>query len=77
VRAHLAMLGSPNDPEATARALAEAHVKESIDQILAALHVEDFAPTFERMLQRWEQTRPEATADRLLREGVDYVRSYR
>ena len=77
VRMHLSMLGMPSDPEATAWALAQAHVQESRDSLLAVLHVEDFAPEFEKLLQRWERTRPEATADRLLREGVDYVRSYR
>lgn len=75
VAAVLAWRQSDADPSTVARAIAETHCQESQEQLRAVLAVEDFSAHFERMLQRWEQRRPDAVADRFLQEGVTYVRS--
>jgi HK97 family phage portal protein len=74
VRAQLAWSQSDADPLGAARALADAHVDESIKQLRDVLMVDQFTPTLETTLARWEQRRPDALADRLMREGVEYVR---
>jgi HK97 family phage portal protein len=74
VRAHLAILSSQSDPHELARTLAEDHIAESEKQLRDLLHVEDFAPHLERTLMRWETTRPEQVADRLLTKGLSDVR---
>lgn len=74
VSAHLAWLQSDADPAMVAKEMAEAHVEESVTQLRNVLAVEDFAPTFAKMLTRWEQ-RPEMLANRLVHEGVAHVRS--
>lgn len=77
VRAHLAWMQSEADPLETARVLAEAHIADSQRQLHDVLVVEEYAPTLERTLTRWEQRRPEASGDALVKEAVDYVRTVR
>lgn len=78
VRVHLAWQQSADDPPTVARALAREHVVESMRQLraVAAEDPEDLHVTLERMLQRWEEDRPAALADRILREEVEHVRRH-
>jgi len=77
LRAHMAWLQSDKDVTAEARAIVEAHFAQSRQQLADVLAVEDHAPVFERMLQRWETKRPEEVADQMVREAVAYVHEYR
>lgn len=79
ITANLAWRLSGESPAAVADGLVRDHISESVRQLRAVLdgtEPEDFAVTLERMLQRWEQDRPNELADRLLREEIEYVRSY-
>jgi HK97 family phage portal protein len=73
-RLHAACVGAP-DPETQARELARAHVAESVTQLSGVLESADFHETLDRVLRRWEAVRHEATADKLLRDGIASVRA--
>jgi HK97 family phage portal protein len=77
VRAHLALIGSPEDPATYVQTLVREQIAESIRQLEAAASVEpsEFQVVLAKMLNRWETQRPDAVADRLLTEGLDHVRS--
>jgi hypothetical protein len=77
VRVHLAWTQSADDPRTVARALVQAHIKESVRQLRAVADAEahEWQADFAKMLIRWETDRPEAAADALVREEIDYVRS--
>ncbi len=77
VRAHLALIGSSDDPAVYAQALVKEHIAESRKQLGAAADAEpsEFQIVLARMLNRWETQRADAMADRLLTEGVGHVRS--
>jgi HK97 family phage portal protein len=75
IRAHLALVGSDDEPRTLARQIAEDHAAESERQLRNLLQVDDFAPMLERTLAQWETSRPEAVADRLLKIGVGHVRT--
>jgi HK97 family phage portal protein len=79
VRVHLAWMMSSDDPLMVARELATAHVAESQRLLRAIANGDqaDFAKLLARVLDRWEQDRPEAFADLVLREEMDYVRRHR
>jgi hypothetical protein len=79
VRVHLAWMMSSDDPLMVARELATAHVAESQRLLRAIANGDqaDFAKLLARVLDRWEQDRPEAFADLVLREEIDYVRRHR
>lgn len=77
MRIHLAWKQSTEDVEVVTLALVREHIAESTRQILAVLDGTDsdeLSAMLDRTLTRWEQHRPEALADRILREEVDYVR---
>jgi HK97 family phage portal protein len=76
VRAQLAWSQSDTDPLTAAATLADEHVDESMRQLRDLLVVDDFPAMLEGTLARWEQRRPEALADRLMSEGVEYVRRH-
>jgi hypothetical protein len=77
VRVHLSLIGSSEDVQTVTLALVREHIAESTKQLRAAADSEpsEFQSVLARVLTRWETQRPEALADRLLREGVDHVRS--
>jgi HK97 family phage portal protein len=79
VRVHLAWMMSDDDPLSVAREHATAHVAESQRLLRAIANGDqaDFAKLLARVLDRWEQDRPEAFADLVLREEIDYVRRHR
>jgi HK97 family phage portal protein len=64
IRVHLALAGSAADARAQLMAVVDGEPDE-------------MPQTLERVLSRWESERPGALADRLLKEGVEYVRSIR
>ncbi len=74
VRAHLAILSSNADALEMARQLAEDHVGESQRQLRDLLHMDEFGPMLERTMTKWEASRPEMVADRLLTKGLADVR---
>lgn len=76
MRAHLAWLQSDDSPESAARAIALAHVTESRKQLQDVTIVAEFQPALAKLLERWENRRPEVAADRIVAEGMTYVRSY-
>lgn len=75
VAAEIAWRRVSDDPATVARAMAEAHCQQSLEQLRMVAAVEDYSGTLERTLQRWEATRPEQMADRVMQEGVSHVRS--
>jgi HK97 family phage portal protein len=77
VRTHLAWSQSADDPLTVTRRLMREHVAESVRQLRAVANgdPEDLHVSLERMMQRWEEDRPAALADQILREEVEYVRS--
>jgi len=77
VRVHLSLIGSSDDVQTVTLALVREHIAESMTQLRAAAASEpsEFQSVLARVLTRWETQRPEALADRLLKEGVDHVRS--
>lgn len=78
VRVHLAWTQSADDADTVTRTLVREHIRESVRQLRAAAHdPDDLHVSLERMLQRWEADRPAAVADRILREEIEHVRTYR
>lgn len=79
LRAHLAWMQSGADPGAEALTITRAYIADSRRQLSALLETQpdDLHGSLERLLLRWEQKRPDAVADRLVEEGVAYVRSFR
>jgi HK97 family phage portal protein len=79
IRVHLALSGSAADPREVTKAIVRDHVAHSQAQLRAVVDGEpdEMPQTLERVLSRWESERPGALADRLLKEGVEYVRSIR
>lgn len=77
VRVHLAWSQSADDPTSVTRTIVRDHVRESVRQLRAVAggDPEDLHVSLERMLQRWEEDRPAAVADRILAEEIEYVRS--
>ncbi len=78
ITAHLAWNGSTENPTDAALAIVRDHIADSLRQLRAVVEGTDpdeFAVVLERTLHRWEQERPNALADRLLRQEIDYVRS--
>ena len=75
IRVHLAWMQSERNAVELAAAIADCYVEDSRQQLRDVLACEDFAPAFAKMLERWEQKRPEAIADQFVREGLEYARS--
>jgi HK97 family phage portal protein len=78
--AHLALIGSTADPVEAARALAQEHIRESRVQLEAVAelgHAEDMGGVLAQVTDRWERTRPETVADRLMRAEIAHVREMR
>jgi HK97 family phage portal protein len=78
--AHLALIGSTADPVEAARALAQEHIRESRVQLEAVAelgHAEDMGGVLAQVTDRWERTRPETVADRLMRAEIAHVRELR
>jgi HK97 family phage portal protein len=78
--AHLALIGSAADPVEAARALAQEHIRESRVQLEAVAelgHAEDMAGVLAQVTDRWERSRPETVADRLMRAEIAHVRELR
>lgn len=78
--AHLALLGKEDDPVEAARQLAQAHIAESRGQLEAVAELattEELSGTLAQLTDRWERTRAEATADRLMRAEIAHVRELR
>jgi HK97 family phage portal protein len=78
--AHLALIGSTADPVEAARALAQEHIRESRVQLEAVAelgHAEDMAGVLAQVTDRWERSRPETVADRLMRAEIAHVRELR
>jgi hypothetical protein len=76
IRAHLAWRQSADDVDTVTSSFVRDHIAESVRQLHTALegHDGDELPAvLDRMLTRWEQQRPDAFADRILREEVEYV----
>lgn len=80
VLTHLAWKRADDDPRVVARAMAEAHCSESERELRAVLDgtddPQDLHVTLERVLSRWEQERPQAAADGLLRDELTYIRTF-
>lgn len=78
VRVHLAWQQSAEDPVTVTREVVREHIAESVRQLRAVANADqdELHALLERMLQRWEDERPAALADRILREEIDYVRAY-
>jgi HK97 family phage portal protein len=78
--AHLALIGSTADPAEAARALAQEHIRESRVQLEAVAelgHAEDMGGVLAQVTDRWERSRPETVADRLMRAEIAHVRELR
>jgi HK97 family phage portal protein len=76
IRAHLAWKQSADDVDTVTSSFVRDHIAESVRQLQTVLegHDGDELPAvLDRMLTRWEQQRPDAFADRILREEVEYV----
>jgi HK97 family phage portal protein len=76
IRAHLAWKQSADDVDTVTSSFVRDHIAESVRQLHTVLegHDGDELPAvLDRMLTRWEQQRPDAFADRILREEVEYV----
>jgi HK97 family phage portal protein len=77
VATHLAWQRSEADPRTVAATLAEAHCAESERQLRGVIdgaEPEEFHGVLERMLLRWEQERPQAVADKVLTDAIQYLR---
>ena len=76
VTAHLAWIGSDADADTVARAWLAPNLTAAVQQIrtIADGDPDEYAQTLERVLTKWEQERPKALADVVLREGIAYVR---
>jgi HK97 family phage portal protein len=76
IRVHLAWKQSADDVETVTSSFVQDHIAESVRQLHAAIDGhdgEELSAVLDRMLTRWEQHRPEAFADRILREEVEHV----
>jgi HK97 family phage portal protein len=76
IRAHLAWKQSADDVDTVTSSFVRDHIAESVRQLQTVIegHDGDELPAvLDRMLTRWEQQRPDAFADRILREEVEYV----
>jgi HK97 family phage portal protein len=79
MRTHLAWKQSSEDVDTATLALVREHIEESVAQLRAladGVEPEDFSAMLERLLTKWEAQRPEALADRILKEEVDHVAAY-
>jgi HK97 family phage portal protein len=78
VQAHLAWMGSTDDPEATTRAAVKAHLAEFARRMGAVLELDgdEYHQALAQVLARWESDRPQAVADAMLQEAVTYVSNY-
>ena len=76
MRAHLAWLQSDRNPIAETRAIAVAHVAESMRELQLVLEADpgDVAESLESTLRRWDLDRAATVADRILNEEITYVR---
>ncbi len=73
MRAHLAWLQSPADPDAVTQAFVQTYIAESIRQLHGVLEQQDVAAPLELTLRRWEQERAEASAELVLRDALAHV----
>jgi hypothetical protein len=80
ISTHLAWRGSEESAVDVAHRFVQEHIADSVRQLRAVVDgtddPDDFAVTLERTLTRWETDRPHVVADRILRDEVEYVRSY-
>jgi hypothetical protein len=77
MRAHLAWLGSLEDPVDATAVLVADHCRESQRQLRLVLETdpEDVPMTLESTLRAWETDRADRAADVLLKDAVQHVRS--
>ena len=79
ITTHLAWCGSDEIPITVAARHVQAHIAESIRQLAAVVDGSDpdeYHAVLERTLERWERDRPSVLADAILRDEIEYVRSY-
>jgi hypothetical protein len=77
ISAHLALIGSREEPAAVTRRIATEHVAEFIRRLtaVASLDASQFHQALEEVLRQWEEERPKALSDRLLADEIDALRT--
>lgn len=77
IRAHLAWIGSSDDPVSRTETFAREHIQTFAAQLRTVIDADpqDYQAMLDRVLTRWETERPNAVADAFLTEAVQHVRS--
>lgn len=76
IRVHLAFIRSDEDPIEVTRRVVETHVRDSERQIRNILDgdADAIAASLPALLYRWDQERPTALAEALMKKELDYAR---